>query len=358
MDASMIFLNPESGANRNIPNIGLAYAATHFRVRVIDLNTRPRPRKRFLKVESDVLGISVQSRCWNEARRIGRVYKERYPRAQVKSISGFLDVQCCYPYLEFEDKIAYREPFSDAYPFPDYELFDSFSIFRRKWQKGTWSYAIMTSQGCPFPCSYCVSRKTKWKTRTAENCFAELKRAKEKWKIKSFEILDDCFNVEKERVLKFCELVKPLHLNWFCTNGLRADRFDEETAKALAASGCRHISFGIESAVPEVLKAINKGETIEQIARAVEITKKYFSGVNGFFIIGLPGSSYDKDLYSLNWAEEMGINAHFSFYVPLTEGNAQDLLFYGQDAKPVSNVYPKDEQAKIYRMTRAMRRQR
>jgi len=113
----------------------------------------------FLKQETDVLGISVQSRTWRESLRIARLYKDTYPRAKIKSVSGFLDVQCCYPYLDFEDKIVYQEPFSDCYPFPDYELFDSFELFRKNWQRGVWNYAIMTSQGCPYQCIYCWSRK-------------------------------------------------------------------------------------------------------------------------------------------------------------------------------------------------------
>ncbi len=183
---TMIFVNPEAKVNQDTPNIGLAYAAIHFGVKVVDLNTLPKPRKRFLKYKTDVLGISVQSRTYSQSQRIAKLYKSKYPEAKIKSISGFLDVQCCYPYLEFDDKIEYSEPFSDRYPFPNYELFDSFKTFKKKWQTGEWMYAIMTSQGCPYQCVYCVSRNRKWIARSAQNCYEELKQAKEKWAIKSF----------------------------------------------------------------------------------------------------------------------------------------------------------------------------
>lgn len=352
----MIFVNPNARVNRDIPNIGLAYAATHFKVKVIDQNTMPHPKDRFLKYETtDLLGISVQSRTYHEAKRIAKTYQEKYPKVEVKSISGFLDVQCCYPYLDFEDRITYDKAFADEYPSPNYELFDSFPLFRKNWQRGNWPYAIMTSQGCPYQCIYCVSRNRKWRARSAQNCYQELKQAKEKWSIKSFQILDDCFNIDKERVLKFCELIRPLQLSWFCTNGLRADRFDEDMARAMSRSGCHFASFGIESIIPEVLETIKKGETKKEIEKAIEIAKKYFKGINGFFIIGLPGSSYEKDLASLEWAREREINAHFSYYLPMDKRIQYDSLFYGEGAHPISNEYPGKLQKKIYEMTSHMR---
>ncbi|MGC8976122.1 MAG: B12-binding domain-containing radical SAM protein [Candidatus Ratteibacteria bacterium] len=351
----IIFINPYARVNFDIPNLGLAYIATYFNVKVIDLNTKKFPKNRYLKYKVKTLGISIQSRTFNEAIRIAQTYKRRYPDTQIKSVLGIIDIQCCYPYIEFKEKIYVDIPFSDQLPFPNYELFDSFSIFLKNWQEGRWNYPIMTSQGCPYQCIYCVSRNRKYLTRSPENCYEELKIAKEKWGIRSFSILDDCFNVDKRRVIKFCELIKNLNLSWSCANGLRADRFDEEMAEALKESGCSHISFGIESIDDDVLKIIKKGETSQDIEKAIIIAKKYFNSVNGFFIIGLPGSSYEKDLKSLDWAKKMGINAHFSYYIPFDKGLQYDLLFYGEKAKPVSDVYSKKLQRKLYKITSSMR---
>lgn len=351
----MILINPYAGVNFDIPNIGLAYASTILNCKVIDLNTKPRPFNRYLKIKSEVIGISIQSRTYTQAQKIAKNYKKKYPEAKIKSISGTVDVQCCYPYINFEDRIEINIPFSDELPFPDYTLFDSFQIFYKNWTKGKWNYAIMTSQGCPYQCIYCVSRNRKYLTRSPEHCYNELKIAREKWNIKSFSILDDCFNVDKKRVIKFCELIKNLSLSWSCANGLRADKFDEEIANALKESGCSHISFGIESIDDNVLKTIKKGETSKDIENAVLIAKKYFKSVSGFFIIGLPGSSYEKDLKSLEWAKNIGINAHFSYYVPFDKQIQYDCLFYGENAQPVADTYPKELQQKLYKMTSNMR---
>jgi radical SAM superfamily enzyme YgiQ (UPF0313 family) len=351
----MLFINPDSRANRDIPNIGLALAATFYNTKVIDLNTLPDPKDRFLHNKTDILGISVQSRTYNEALRIKELYKDKYPNAVIKSVSGFLDVQCCYPYISFDDDMNTDIPFGDEMPFPDYDLLDSIAIFSHNWQSGKWRYAIITSLGCPFSCTYCSASKRKIETRSIGHCVEELGRAKEKWGVTKFTILDDCFNARKERVLEFCEMVEPLKLRWGCANGLRADRFDEDTAKALYSTGCDFISFGVESSNNDVLKIIKKGETIEQIEKAVEIAKKYFRMVNGYFIIGLPGSSYEKDLASLKWSLRNNINAHFSYYVPFDKQIYYDTVFYGNDAEPVFDEYPSILQKEIFELTACMR---
>jgi radical SAM superfamily enzyme YgiQ (UPF0313 family) len=355
MPDKVIFINPEARINQNIPNLGLAYAATSLSVSVIDFNTKPRPENRFLDIQAQTLGISVQSRTLHVAKEIAWKYKEKYPQTKIKSVSGFLDILCCYPYLDFEEKIHFDQPFGDDYPFPNYELFDSFPTFIKNWRSGKWPYVIMTSQGCPFQCVYCASRNRRWLARSAENSVEELKQAREKWKIKSFDIIDDCFNINKDRLLKFCKLVKPLRLSWTCANGLRADLFDEEIAKAVTEAGCKHISFGVESSDLDVLKRIKKGETVEQIERAIKIAKRYAKSVSGFFIIGLPGSSYEKDLQSLKWSQRMGILAHFSYYVPSEKFLLPNSVFYGGQAEPCGDVYEKGLQRKLYKMTASMR---
>ncbi len=354
----MIFVNPYANLNNFLPNFSLAYAATHFNVKVIDMNTKDSPSNRFLEKEADTLGISMQSRTYKEALRIKENYSKKYPNSKIVSVNTGIDVQCCYPFLKFEKDLKFDKPFSDEYPFPNYELFDSFPIFQENWEKGAWNYPILTSLGCPFQCIYCSARNRKWNPRSAQNCFQELKQAKERWNIKYFEIVDDVFNINKQRVLEFCALIRQLGLKWRCVNGLRADLFDEDMAKAMAESGCDLVGFGVESSHPEVISAIKKGETIQQIEKAVEIAKKYFRIVNCFFIIGLPGSSYEKDLENLKWTRKMKINATFSYYVPLEKQVSTNAVFYGNNAKPIANEYPQELQEKIYKMTAYMRPER
>lgn len=351
----MLLVDPFTTVNANVPNLGLAYAASHYKATVIDLHILPYPKNRFLKYNADILAISVKSFSNKEACRIKSVYKSKFPLSEVKSVSGFLDVQCCYPYVKWERDLSFKEPFSDRYPFPKYELFDSFNYLQTNWETGFWSYPLITSLGCPYQCSFCAARNRKWHARSPENCLEELKQAKEKYKIKSFEILDDAFNIDTARVIKFCHLIKPLNLSWACTNGVRADRFNEDTALAMKESGCNHIGFGIESTSANVLAEINKGENFDTIVKAVDTARQYFDMVSGFFIIGLPGSSFEKDMASIEWAKKNKIRAHFSCYVPdMLEENGN--TFYGAGSVQKSPAYSKELQKKVYAASRELKR--
>jgi len=369
-----IFVDPEGERNVTYPNLGLAYISAGLQEehKIIDQYLISSPRDRFLDYESGWLGISVKMNTYKEAIRISKLYRQRYPNAKI--VWGGPHVTCAH------DKIKKENPdielFSrewdytnnlDSLPFPSYSNFDSCAYLVECWRKGQLPYLIMTSRGCPYYCAYCATHLIsgrKWRARSAQNCYEELKLASDRWDIKSFDVLDDSFNIDKNRVLEFCELIKPLRLNWSCGNGIRADRFDEEIAKAMSEAGCKHVSFGIESVIPEVLQATKKGEKIEQIQKAIDVAKKYFR-VAGFFIIGLPKSNYERDLSSVRWAIKKRISAHFQYLVPfegtrlhetLYKGeNYDDALTFGLAAYPVSKEYPKELQRKIYQMTAFMR---
>jgi len=350
----MILINPFARTNKEIPNLQLAYIGTISNSKIIDLNTQQKPTDRFLDKETDVLGISIQSRTYGESTRISKLYKKKYPKTKIVSVSGVIDIECCYPFLKSKEDLNFPQSFDDNLPFPKYELFDSFDIFKKHWQTGNWPYTIVTSQGCPYQCTYCSARNRPWKSRSVENCYQELKQAKTKYNIKAFQILDDCFNLDPERVIDFCNKVKELNLRWNCSNGLRINSFSEKLAKALANSGCKEVSFGIESLSSDVLINIKKGINPEMIESAVSIAKKYFQFVNGFFIIGLPGSTYEKDLNSLHWALRHNINAHFSYYLPFDKLTQLDKNFYGKLSDPISNEYPKNLQRHIADLSKFM----
>jgi hypothetical protein len=352
----MIFVNPYSRVNCDVPNLSLAYCATILgAAKIVDFNTAPRNYDILLEQPTDLLGISLRSLNIAEAERIAAAYRIAHPQTRIASVGCGIDIQCCYPFRSWSDHLSYNETFSDQYPFPNYELFDSFPTFHQNWRANKWRYVIMTSLGCPFPCMHCMCKNRPWLARSPQNCYEELKRAQTQWGIVSFLIIDDCFNVNIQRAIEFCRLIKPLGLHFECANGLRADLFTTELAQSLAEAGCIQASFGIESTDDVVLRNIHKKESFAQISAAVHIAKQHFKHVNGFFIIGLPGSSYESDRRSLAWANEIGINAHFSYYVPQGLELPDNEVFYGEGARPLSDSYAHEDQIRIYLETSSMR---
>jgi len=179
------------------------------------------------------------------------------------------------------------------------------------------NYPIMTSRGCPYNCIFCCVGKTsgkKWRTRDIKEVIKEIEYAKRKFNIKSFCVFDDNFTMDMERAKEFCKMLKEINLPW-CAVNCRADKVDYELLKNIKESGCEFVHFGIESADPDVFKGIEKGETLEQIEKAIHLAKKAGLKVGGSFIIGLPNSTYESEMKSLAFAKKNKID--FVEFYPL-----------------------------------------
>lgn len=353
----LVLIEPPSGININLPNLDVAFSATVLGAAVIDLHACPWPAWRPSSANARRVAISRRSFNDEAAAKIREHLQRRRPDLDVLDLRGPVDVQCCYPFLHGPRTEGVEVQFGDDLPFPDYTLFDSFSLLRACWSSGLWAYPIMTSLGCPYGCAFCAARRRRWRPRSAAHTVGELELARKRWGIKSFEVIDDAFNVSRRRVLDICRRLAPLGLSWSCTNGLRADRFDDEVAAAMARSGCEHVGFGVESVDDDVLAGVGKGETFAQIERAVDVARRHLPRVSGFFIVGLPGSTRRSDLASVRWAERSGLDAVFSVHVP-DPGASMGQVFYGATAEPRGLAYPARDQAEVYARAKRIKRGR
>jgi radical SAM superfamily enzyme YgiQ (UPF0313 family) len=104
-------------------------------------------------------------------------------------------------------------------------------------------------------------------------------------------IEDDTFVISKARVREFCErlIAEKLNMSWSCLG--RADRVDPELLLLMKRAGCWHISFGIESGDPDILKTMHKHLDLEQIRQAVNWSRAAGMRTKGFFIVGFPGET-------------------------------------------------------------------
>jgi len=167
----------------------------------------------------------------------------------------------------------------DALPFPAHHQFQKYPYGR---------YPLFTSRGCPFSCVYCAIGEIwgrKVRSRSAQNIVGEMEYILNNFGKKPFVTLDDTFNVNIKRVKEFCQLLiqKRLNVEWSCWS-FRADNIDRELAELMARSGCYSVSIGIESANPEILRNIKKGETIEEITRGIGYLHDAGISIHGNFI--------------------------------------------------------------------------
>jgi radical SAM superfamily enzyme YgiQ (UPF0313 family) len=175
-------------------------------------------------------------------------------------------------------------PAYDLIPIEKYGDFDRFN--RRHGYMN-----VMSSRGCPYRCVYCHNIFGKvFRARSAENLFEEIKILYDAYQIRQFDILDDIFNFDKKRLLKFCDLIvkSGMRITIGFPNGLRGDLLDEEQLVSLRRAGTRVISFAIETGSPRVQKVIKKNVKLDVIWRNIEIAHSLRIHTHGFFMVGFP----------------------------------------------------------------------
>jgi radical SAM superfamily enzyme YgiQ (UPF0313 family) len=152
-------------------------------------------------------------------------------------------------------------------------------------------YGMMTSRGCPYPCTFCSVAPiwdNKSFSRSARNIVDEMKHLNREAGVDLFLFQDEFFMSGKKQVMDFCrELTNSgLDIKWKSFG--RVNLTDVEMMQAMADSGCVELRFGIESGSDRILNIIKKGFTaadcVELIPQAIEI----FPGVDTFYIWGFP----------------------------------------------------------------------
>lgn len=150
-------------------------------------------------------------------------------------------------------------------------------------------YTISTARGCPGACIFCSSRSfwgKKIYMRSAENIIGEMLEINSKYNSNIFQISDDTFTASKKRAMEVCNYIINNDLNflWGCES--RADVITKDFARLLKRAGCNKIQIGLESADNEVLYALKKFVTIEQIEKALEILSDEGMYITLSFIVG------------------------------------------------------------------------
>ncbi len=200
----------------------------------------------------------------------------------------------------------------DALPLPDYTMAGIKDIF---------CYPIATSRGCSYKCSYCSVGNFPhgtWKKRSPENVVAELVLAKKLYKPKRWMVVDENFSHDTARIEEMCKLVikKKIGLPWTILEGVRADKVNRHLLTLLKKAGCRSVNYGIESADASVFNRVNKGEQFDVIERAIDLAHELDFTVLGYFILGLPGATFESDMKSFEYSKARLDQAVFWMAIP------------------------------------------
>src|SRR5271157_677142 len=200
----------------------------------------------------------------------------------------------------------------DGLPIPDRSFINRSEYFGE---------VILTGRGCPFDCAYCASRNIwgrKVRMRSVGSIIEELeilRRAAEskqpsesapdsnrdrgdpfdprpgRWVVK---VVDDTFTVNRKRTLELLDEIIAAGLNCFeFTGGVRADTLDDALVTKMREANFRRVTLGVESGSPRILRMIRKGETNEDVKRAIGLLRAAGIRSHAFFMIGLPDETLE-----------------------------------------------------------------
>jgi len=151
---------------------------------------------------------------------------------------------------------------------------------------------IITSRGCSFNCSFCMSPLLyNHRVRFRDNnlVIEEIESLIDTYNTRYFIFEDDMFTLNKKRLLDICAKLSRLNITW---RGMaRVKPLDEEMLESMKKSGCDEIALGIESFDDNVLKCLNKGTTVKDNVRAIDLLNKFDIKLRLLLMIRTPGQT-------------------------------------------------------------------
>lgn len=359
------------------PPIGLLSLATHikengFNVKVLDLSSTTSSEWMDLIPENyDVIGFRTVCISYPQTLLLKMIALEKNPKAitvaggpQASSVPDIVAHDFDYVITgegEFEllelirkidaeintkkNRVIHASPINpDTIAFPDYSLVNIADYCRII--NGQKAIAVLTSRGCGYNCAYCNSSifggSTKYRPLNLNSLNRHLSRLISEYGINSFKFVDDNFLGPNHlrRAVDIYENIKNLDISYRCY--LRVDQSNYETITLLKKSGCKHITFGIESGDNIVLKSMRRGYTSDQIISGVNIAYDLGLTVRICIMVGFPPFESDNTiLNTISLISRLRFHEYFVYpFIPYPKCDVSNNPAK-YDIKDIDNDYSK-----------------
>lgn len=134
----------------------------------------------------------------------------------------------------------------------------------------------------------------RWKGKSAENIYKDIKYLKDKFGGNAIEFHDNNFFVSEKRTVEFAKLIKEENMVWWGEGRIDTiNKYSDESLKIIREAGCKMIFFGAETGNDAVLKKMDKGgtQTGKQIKEFAARMRKFNIIPEYSFVLGLPAET-------------------------------------------------------------------
>ena len=192
----------------------------------------------------------------------------------------------------------------------DYEnlpIEDRFSegILIRNFEKEDYrSFPIFLGRGCSQKCVFCVYNHFKYRLRTKENIFNEMRYLIKKYDAKYFTFADPSFCERKEFIKDFCtSLINEFpEIKWSCE--ARVDT-PIEILDLMAKAGCISIDFALESGSEKVLKSIRKNIDVNKTLTFAKKCKELNIRTHMFVMLSIPDETEEDAILTTKTVKQL-----------------------------------------------------
>ena len=198
-------------------------------------------------------------------------------------------------------RMSQRPPIEDL-PLPRYDLMNKSRLgFCRP---------VQATRGCPFSCNFCSISSFfggSYRKRPVDRVVRDVRAAKKSGS-HYIAFIDDNIGVDFDYCAELWEALIPEKIIWMSQSSLHiTERSD--LVKLAHRSGCRILSFGIESTNPESLKTIDKEwNRPDRYSIAIQTLRKHGIDVSTEMVIGLDGDDDSVFQRTFDFIMENGIS--------------------------------------------------
>lgn len=247
----------------------------------------------------------------------GRRGPERLVRTFVRGADGAVRlVNWPEPDVPFEDT---GTPTWDGLPLADYlSLLDMLNPMNRLWSDGRWN-KLTVAQGCYWKkCSFCdvsLDYISRYEAASARTLVDRIEAIVAETGQTGFHFVDEAAPPKALRALAEELQRRRLQISWW--GNVRFEKtFTPALARLLADSGCIAISGGLEVASDRLLALMNKGVSVEQVAR---VTKGFADAgvlVHAYLMYGFPTQTVQDTVDALEYVRQLFANGciHSGFF--------------------------------------------
>lgn len=227
-------------------------------------------------------------------------------------LPDYMNLPLVLYFSNFRSRYGHYKPFNASLPI--------YSIKGCKWRN--------TKKG---GCIFCMIPHKGFKTKNGSNLMNEIIYFNELYGVDSFWEVSDSFLDHFEFVNDLIKLKKENIQTNFHIYGRASQLLNTERVKLLKKANIYEVFVGAESGDDEILRNMNKGNTVEQTYTAIKNLNRFGIKATVSFVLGLPGESQLSLDKTLKFAEKISnlnnVNeTSTSIMLPIPGSKAFDML--------------------------------